>query len=356
MRWDLFCRVIDNHGDLGVCWRLASQLVGIGQDVRLFVDDARALQWMAPHGTSGVTVCGWQDATHVEIPGDVVIEAFGCELPTAFVGAMHRAAVPPVWINLEYLSAEAFVERSHGLPSPPSGMGSALMKWFFFPGFTDKTGGLLRSEATAAQISTQVALPARRPGERLVSIFTYGHARIEPFLHALDVAPTLILAFQGPSLSLVQHAFESPAGRFHHLRYEALPWMSQAGFDAVLDACELNVVRGEDSLVRALWSGRPFLWNIYAQDDGAHAAKLHALLDRMLGLEHATAPAAIAAVRQHALALNGLGPACQTLIDDALLGAWKDAIDPWLQALRTQRPLVSRLLDFVEARRHRDHG
>lgn len=352
MRWDLFCRVIDNHGDLGVCWRLASQLGDIGHAVRLFVDDARALEWMAPQGATGVTVCNWQEADHVAIPGDVVIEAFGCELPEAFVEAMRRAASSPVWINLEYLSAEDFVEHSHGLPSPQSGAGAGLMKWFFYPGFTDKTGGLLRSEATLAQASAQPPLPARRPEERMVSIFAYERARIEPLLHALDVAPTLILALQGPSLGLVQQAFQT-TGRFRHLRYEPLPWMSQPNFDAVLDACDLNVVRGEDSLVRALWSGRPFLWNIYAQDDGAHAAKLHALLDRML----APAPAPIAAsLRQHALALNGLGSACHAPIDDALLLAWKKAVDPWLQDLRSQPSLVSRLLKFVAARRHPDHG
>ncbi|HEY0886111.1 MAG TPA: elongation factor P maturation arginine rhamnosyltransferase EarP, partial [Ramlibacter sp.] len=22
MLWDIFCKVIDNHGDIGVCWRL----------------------------------------------------------------------------------------------------------------------------------------------------------------------------------------------------------------------------------------------------------------------------------------------------------------------------------------------
>ncbi len=26
MRWDLFCAVVDNLGDIGVCWRMARQL------------------------------------------------------------------------------------------------------------------------------------------------------------------------------------------------------------------------------------------------------------------------------------------------------------------------------------------
>ncbi len=146
--WDVYCRVIDNLGDAGVCWRLAVNLAERGQRVRLFIDDPAPLAFMAPlhgHGTPGVEVRAWprsgpgpgDDAE----PGDVVIEAFGCDLPPATVAAMARRPAAPVWLNLEYLSGEAYVERSHGLPSPqPNG----LRKWFFYPGFTPRTGGLLR--------------------------------------------------------------------------------------------------------------------------------------------------------------------------------------------------------------------
>ena len=50
--WDIFCRVIDNYGDIGVCWRLARQLANeFGQTVRLWVDDlARAVEWMTANG------------------------------------------------------------------------------------------------------------------------------------------------------------------------------------------------------------------------------------------------------------------------------------------------------------------
>ena len=40
LAWDIFCTVIDNYGDIGICWRLARQLrVDDGQRVRLWVDD-----------------------------------------------------------------------------------------------------------------------------------------------------------------------------------------------------------------------------------------------------------------------------------------------------------------------------
>ena len=51
--WDIFCQVIDNHGDVGVCWRLAHELAARGHTVRLWLDDLRALPWLAPGAWSG---------------------------------------------------------------------------------------------------------------------------------------------------------------------------------------------------------------------------------------------------------------------------------------------------------------
>jgi len=143
MLWDLFCRVIDNHGDIGVCWRLAADLAARGEALRLWVDDASALPWMAPDGAANVEVIAWNAATAMREPGEVVIEAFGCDPPPAFVARMAARTPAPAWINLEYLSAEAYVERSHGLTSPQfSGPGAGLNKRFFYPGFSAATGGL----------------------------------------------------------------------------------------------------------------------------------------------------------------------------------------------------------------------
>ena len=155
-----------------------------------------------------------------------MVEAFGCDPPPAFAAAMAARDAgaglrPPVWINLEYLSAEAYVERSHGLASPQqSGPGRGLTKWFFYPGFTARTGGLLREADLAAQqrafdrsawLAAQGLAPA--PGERLVSLFCYPGAPVERLVAALaaDGVPTLILtapgAATGATQALAAHAF-----------------------------------------------------------------------------------------------------------------------------------------------------
>ena len=116
MRWDIFVRVIDNHGDAGVSWRLARELAARGDAVRLWIDDPSPLEWMAPGRHRAVEVLQWAPQMVLPEPGDVVVEAFGCDPPPGFVDAMAQRR--SLWINLEYLSAEAYVERSHGLASP----------------------------------------------------------------------------------------------------------------------------------------------------------------------------------------------------------------------------------------------
>ena len=343
MRWDLFCRVIDNHGDLGVCWRLACDLAARGHAVRLWVDDASALAWMAPGGAAGVQVLGWTDAAPGD-PGDVVVEAFGCDPPAAVVRAMAASPAPPVWINLEYLSAEAYVERSHRLPSPQPG---GLVKWFFYPGFTPATGGLLREPDwvdSLCRLDGRAWLAARGwapgPGERVVSLFCYHPPRLPQWLPVLAQRPTLLLATPGHATAQLR-ALALPPG----LRVIELPWLSQPDYDRLLWSCDLNAVRGEDSFVRAQWAAAPMLWQIYLQHDGAHAAKLEAWMD--LVLDGAPAPLA-RAVRQAQRHWNGLADGAPVLPD---LDAWRLVQRAWRARLLGQADLTTQLLAFVERRR-----
>jgi uncharacterized repeat protein (TIGR03837 family) len=340
MHWDVFCRVIDNHGDIGVCWRLAADLARRGHAVRLWVDDPSSLDFMAPAGAPGVTVLRWQPPLPEDAwPGEVVVEAFGCDPPPQFVERM--ALRRPVWINLEYLSAEDYVERSHGLPSPQR---NGLTKWFFYPGFTPRTGGLLREPGLMAEhagFDRTAWLRARRieiePGERLVSLFCYDNPALPHLLNALAAEPTLLLA-PGAAQRAVLPRLDA-AGRIGALRALPLPFLTQASYDRLLWSCDLNFVRGEDSFVRAQWAGAPFVWQIYPQHDGVHAAKLEAFLERC------QAPAA---VRELMRAWNGLAlwPAAWPPSAD-----WAAACRAWREKLLAQDDLSTQLLGFVAAKR-----
>lgn len=353
MLWDIFCKVIDNHGDIGVCWRLAAQLAGRGEAVRLWVDDASALNWMAPEGRPGVTVLPWNEQAAAQ-PGDVVIEAFGCELEPPFVAAIahqaRRNGRQPAWINLEYLTAESFAGRNHRLPSPLlSGPAAGLTRHFFYPGFTTRTGGLLRehdllrsqSEFDRAHWLQAQGISAKE-GARLVSLFCYEPAALEPLLTQWSCGPgaTRILVTAGRATAALRAALDrigkhEPAWNAQGLlSISWLPLLSQPEFDHLLWACDLNFVRGEDSLVRALWAGKPLVWQIYPQHDDAHHRKLDAFLDWL------DAPPSL---REFHRAWNGIGAGLPAPDPPS----WCDCIRDARERLLAQPDLATQLMQFA---------
>ena len=288
---DIFCAVVDNFGDAGVCWRLAQQLaVEYGWQVRLWIDQPALLDLLAPNYQAGkVKVCPWPtdfSSQNLATP-DVVIEAFACTLPNAYLSAMaqreRQRNHPPVWLNLEYLSAENWVGDMHGLPSPHPRL--PLVKHFFFPGFDEKSGGLLheadydarRLAFDAAAFRAEFGMPEKTPKkldsrELTVSLFSYPSAPIAQLIQALSRSPYPIRLLLPGSHDT---AFTQGA-----LSTYPLPFLPQARFDEILWASDVNFVRGEDSFVRAQWAGKPFVWQIYPQDDAAHRIKLDAFLAR----------------------------------------------------------------------------
>jgi len=361
LHWDIFCRVVDNLGDIGVCWRLSADLAARGQRVRLWIDQPEPLRWMAPGalegGVPGVQVIAWtspmvREAIANWTPSEVWIEAFGCdpapECALRLADQIAQGGPAPVWINLEYLSAEPYVERSHRLPSPVmSGPLNGLTKWFFYPGFTTATGGLLREPDLAQR---QAAFDAegwlREQGltgtaPRRVSLFCYEPPALAEVLRAVgeDAQISDWLVTPGRSAHAVTALpAPGPACRLH-----ALQSLAQCEFDQLLWACDLNFVRGEDSLVRALWAGQPFVWQIYAQHDNAHHAKLDAFLDWL------DAPASL---RRFHHQWNGIA--------SAESGAWPGwaVVDGWRNCVRSARTrllaqpdLSQQLLGFVAGKR-----
>ena len=358
LRWDIFCQVIDNFGDIGVCWRLAVNLAAQGQQVRLWVDDASALHWMAPHGHPGVEVRAWTRPLALDgvAPGDVLVEAFGCDIAPEFiaacaqrVGAGGQNRSQPVWINLEYLSAEPYVERCHAMPSPVmTGPAAGWTKWFFYPGFTPGTGGLLREpdllqrQATFQRGDWLQSQGITNQADQTVSLFCYEPAALGDLLEQLDTgtAATQLLVTPGRATAAVEAEISRkkwlqriPAVR-KQLSISYLQPSTQHGFDHLLWASDLNFVRGEDSLVRALWAGKPLVWHIYPQDDNAHHDKLDAFLDWL------QAPASL---RQFHHVWNGVVPGPLPPID---LPAWQAVCSAARARLLKQDDLVAQLVQF----------
>jgi uncharacterized repeat protein (TIGR03837 family) len=336
MTCDIFCNVIDNYGDVGVCWRLARQLCHeYGLSVRLWLDDLAALARLCPEANvlqerqfcRGVEVYHWGKPFPEAEPADVVIEAFACDLPESYLGAMAVRSPSPAWVNLEYLSAEDWVEGCHKLPSPHPTL--PLTTYFYFPGFTRRTGGLIlehdvfqrrdafqRDEARQGEFWRSMDLEPPAASTLTVSLFCYDNAALDSLLDAWSGGSEELLCLvpEGPILPRVGRYFRDAApsaGKVYcrgSLKLRILPFVEQERYDLLLWACDMNFVRGEDSFVRAQWAGRPFAWQIYPQQDAVHLKKLGAFL--MLFGGYLT-PSARQAVTDFWLAWNAGGEAGQ---------------------------------------------
>lgn len=306
--WDIFCNVVDNYGDIGVCWRLARQLATEHRlRVRLWVDDLKSFARICPEidpglpqqESWGVDVRRWVPEGFTAVPAEVVIEAFGCGLPPDYVAALEPNPNRHVWINLEYLSAENWIDGCHGLPSPQTA--SRLTRHFYFPGFSEASGGLLREKDLQRQrrefredpgqvgaFWQQLGLPPPAFQEIRISLFCYPRNAAAALFAAWSQAdcPILCLVPEGVAVQQISAFFGQDCGGTGNL-YEkgslkvcVFRFLDQNNYDRLLWACDFNLVRGEDSFVRAQWAELPMIWQIYPQEENAHIIKLEAFLTR----------------------------------------------------------------------------
>ncbi len=370
----IFCKVVDNFGDIGMCWRMARQFAHEhGCAVTLWVDDLASFQRICPavqrgaavQQVEGVTVRHWANQDGVFAPADVadiVIEFFACDIPPGYIEAMARCPIRPVWLNFEGLTAEEWVEGCHSLPSPHPRL--PLTKHFYFPGFNERTGGLLREAglgAARARFQAERAamhaflapfgVTATEMDALKVSLFCYPSAPVAELLSnwKSGLTPVVCLVPEGVAAAAVGDFLGAgpvagAAATRGMLTVRVLPFVPQPDYDKLLWACDLNFVRGEDSWVRAQWAGRPFVWHIYEQDEQLHHKKLRAFLQRYAG------GAALDALALHWNGAGQAGATCTALwppfaADLADLARHTGA---WEAAMLAHGDLASNLLAFAD--------
>lgn len=290
--------MVDNFGDIGVVWRLARQLTREhGATIRVFVDDLRSFKVLEPavdtlkeqQEVSGIAVMTWNCASALK-PANLVIEAFAVELPDEYIAAMAAMTSPPVWLNLEYLSAERWIGEHHLLPSPHARL--PLTKYFFFPGFVPGTGGLIRERGLLGERNSFSV--ASDEIDLRVFVFGYPNAAANSLFCAMSEAtiPVCCTVTEGALAESVESFRGSRPGRDVNLSLSVIPFNAQTDFDRLLWKHNVLFVRGEDSFIRAQWAAKPFVWQIYPQSGNARWVKLDAFLALycdQLGAEAASA-------------------------------------------------------------------
>ena len=295
---DIFCDVIDNYGDAGVCLHLARTLSSSCK-VRLFCNNMQVLGTLVTYSdrdSSTLSLVSWENPPQSYDPADAVISAFNCRFDSTVLSALqqHRSSLI---INLDYLSAESWVEDCHKIPSFVDG----LEVYYYFPGFTARTGGLNIDSTFRAQClqrlqnaPLQQSHAALSPSDakenaRTITLFGYENDAVGAFIDACSRSRrrTEITVFAGLAQDNLRRLYGQnfAPGTItavnDRVSITCSPMVTHEHYDQILLNHDFNLVRGEDSIVRAMHTGIPFLWHIYPQDEQAHITKLKSFLERM---------------------------------------------------------------------------
>jgi uncharacterized repeat protein (TIGR03837 family) len=314
---DIFCRCIDNFGDAGVTYRFAREfkIARAACRVRVFMDGMDTLHAIVSGIDAGVSVQEYESITYISTlalndglmdalgVADVMVEMFACHIPERLLEAAYSRS--SLIINLEYLSAEGWVEGYH-LKESLLGRGASIRKFYFMPGLREATGGLIVNSSLerlrsgggldrAAVIGAALEGAGIRIGAgdgRLIgTLFTYERGFDALVSGLADFGrEALLLVFGEKSQRGMAATLSRLGAGSGHLRkpisYKnvtviCLPFIGQHDYDALLCCADFNIVRGEDSLARAILSGKPFIWNAYIQEERYQIVKVEALLETM---------------------------------------------------------------------------
>lgn len=305
---DIFCEIIDNYGDIGVVYRVAKELKKrFENDVKVRVFLNRKDEFLKINSEAENT--GFQELDQISYitfdylkenisdieTSDVIIEAFGCTIPQEYMEKAYNNST--LLINLEYLSAEDWIEDFH-LQSSPLGKGK-LKKIFFMPGFTEKSGGVI---ADSGYLDTVKNVNENRDFykkkylgeiENLENsitgtVFSY-EKNFEPLFRDLKNLnrEVVLLALGEKTQESMKKFFEKNSvelfgnqAKYGKIKVIFYRFLNQEEYEELINVTDFNFVRGEDSFIRAVLSDKPYLWHIYCQDEFAHMDKLNEFLDK----------------------------------------------------------------------------
>ncbi len=302
--WQIFCKVIDNFGDAGVALRLA-RLLCESQKVALWIDAPDLIfKMLGREKIQNLKIFSWDSREFQIHNGDVVIELFSCHLPDFAESEIEKSPANFLWLAVDYLGLEKWVCDFHLKPSPQK----KREKYFYFPSFYENGGGVLFEKR-----ELPAAFDLKNP------------LKINAFLY--DESPLQIFKNR-PICNLAKSDF-----------------VPQRKFDAALDSAALNLVRGEDSFVRAIFSGQPFVWQAYPQAENAHFSKVSAFLEIF-------SPFLDSAIRQNVVDffhfLNGMRRdfSPDFLLSPPNFALWQKNCRDFAESLFQQNNLAENLLKF----------
>ena len=280
---DIFCQVIDNYGDVGVAYRLAREFKRVypNKKLRFVINQIEELNLIRK--SEDIEIILYKDISKIENSADLIIESFGCEIPKEYMDKALKNS--KLIINLEYFSAEKWVDDFH---LQESFLGGNLKKYFFIPGLSEKSGGILldneflerKKKVEANKEYYLEKFEIKEKYDLIGSVFSYEKnfdSLIEE-LKKLNKKVILLILSEKTQKNFIKY-FDN-GNNYDKIKFVKLPFFTYDKYEELLALCDFNLVRGEDSFVRALLLGKPFLWHIYPQDENTHIKKLESFLEK----------------------------------------------------------------------------
>ena len=280
---DIFCQVIDNYGDVGVAYRLAREFKRVypNKKLRFVINKTEELNLIRK--SEDIEIILYKDISKIENSADLIIESFGCEIPKKYMDKALKNS--KLIINLEYFSAEKWVDDFH---LQESFLGGNLKKYFFIPGLSEKSGGILldneflerKKKVEANKEYYLEKFGIKEKYDLIGSVFSYEKnfdSLIEE-LKKLGKKIILLILSEKTQKNFIKY-FDN-GNNYDKIKFVKLPFFTYDKYEELLALCDFNLVRGEDSFVRALLLGKPFLWHIYPQDENTHIKKLESFLEK----------------------------------------------------------------------------
>jgi len=342
---DIFCDVIDNYGDAGVCLRLGRDITRKNIAVRLFCNNVNVLKKLINTCETKnhlIKILDWPNNNY--IPSETIIQAFSVRLEKNLLEKISKKK--SLVINLEYLTAEKFAEDCHKLPSYSDNIES----FFFFPGFTDKTGGVVIEDSFLDKRNKIVS------NSKNISVFCYENSRLKDLINNLKNSPYEIRMniFEGKALDTFNSQFKkelnlSKTEKIGNLNIVPTAMVSQNKYDEILINSYINVVRGEDSIVRAMLCGQPFLWNIYPQEENAHLDKINALFNLMHNI--CSNKKTVETIRNLTLSFNNFSDYLSDFDIFNFYDEWKKTTTEWSDYIISLGSLTDHLIEFIKQKK-----
>ena len=280
---DIFCEVVDNYGDVGVAYRLARGFKRIYPDkkLRFIINQMEEINLIKK--SDDIEIVSYKDISKIESSADLILETFGCEIPKEY---MDKALENSKFIiNLEYFSAETWVDDFH---LQESFLGGKLKKYFFIPGLSEKSGGVLLDNEflerkKKVEENKEYYLEKFGINEKydlIGSVFSYekNFDSLVEELKKLDKKILLLILSEKTQKNFIKY-FDNN-NNYDKIKIVKLPFFTYDKYEELLALCDFNFVRGEDSFARALLLEKPFLWHIYPQEENIHIKKLEGFLEK----------------------------------------------------------------------------